>query len=97
VRSVSENELTRQLDASTSYKALSQSYWYSTGPIEALGRSYRRTRPAASPVLTGQLDTLSQRCLLHTESSYWVWNATARLKALQRGGNESPTIHILGN
>ena len=38
---VSENEFTRQLDASTSYKALSQSYWYSTGPIEALGRSYR--------------------------------------------------------
>ena len=60
----------------------------------------------ASPVMqpTGRepetrtsLATLSQRCLLHAVSSYWVWNATDSLKALQMRINEMPTKQFLGN
>ena len=49
------------------------------------------------PLAQRKLATLSQRCLLHTESSYLLWKATACLKALQTDENESPLMEILGN
>src|SRR5215210_2206020 len=66
----------------------------SQGPDILPSRAHLVYAPNPSP---GPFATLSQRCLLHTMSSYPVWNATASLKALQRVGNEMPTKFILGN
>jgi hypothetical protein len=53
--------------------------------------------PTPPWVLTSFFATLSQRRSIRAGCGYRAWNATASLKALQRGENEMPQINLLGN